>query len=226
MKKTGLLPAAVCVSLVFHAALFLFLSFNAAGGAGERVSTETPVFSLVNVALIEEAAVKNDRPPMPEKPVPSVLPPQTETVLAENYITIDDMPAAQGKSVQNEGIQNEGVHPERTMTGTNRAAERERAAAYVKKNLNYIQRRIRDKLIYPEDARKANMQGVTEAAFTIHPDGSVSGVTVLVSSGQRSLDDAALAAIKAAAPFQMAGTRQGGLAAPVRISIPVSFRLK
>jgi protein TonB len=239
MKKAGVLPAAVCASLAFHAVLFLFLSFHAASRAGEQVLKETPVFSLINVALIEDAVIKNDRP---SALVPAARQPQAETVLAENYITIngenehvEDVMAAQNESVQNEGVhsergQNEGVRPEHAMTGISRAADRERAAAYVKKNFSYIQRRIRDKLIYPEEARKANMQGVTEAVFTLYPDGSVSGVAVLVSSGQRLLDEAALAAIQAAAPFFSAsspkGSRQGGLAIPVRISIPVAFKLK
>jgi TonB family protein len=55
--------------------------------------------------------------------------------------------------------------------------------------------------------------------FTIHEDGSISGVTVRVSSGHAILDEEAAAAVFAAAPFPRPHS-------PARIAIPVSFKLR
>jgi protein TonB len=73
--------------------------------------------------------------------------------------------------------------------------------------------------VYPSRARRAGIQGTAEIGFTVHRDGTVSAVTVLVSSGQESLDQAAVAAIHAAAPFPPPPVQ-------VRLVIPLSFRLR
>jgi protein TonB len=89
----------------------------------------------------------------------------------------------------------------------------------MRRNYNYLQRRIRDKLVYPAPARRAGIQGVAEVTFTIHEDGKVSDVTIRKSSGHAVLDDAAIQTIIAAAPFPKPP-------APARIAIPISFRLR
>jgi TonB family protein len=53
----------------------------------------------------------------------------------------------------------------------------------------------------------------------IQKNGSASGITVSVSSGDSMLDDAAVAAIYAAAPFKPS-------AVPVRLAVPVVFSLR
>jgi protein TonB len=93
------------------------------------------------------------------------------------------------------------------------------SAEYVKRNYDYIQRRIRDKLVYPAPARRAGIQGVAEVVFIIHEDGKVSNVSIRKSSGHEILDDAAIQTIIAAAPFPKPP-------APARIAIPISFKLR
>ncbi|MDR0877940.1 MAG: energy transducer TonB [Treponema sp.] len=230
MKSKAALPSiALGISLGIHAALFLFLSFTMTGGAVPGVQKETHPFSLFNVTLVENPVSNAASRPAPAQAISTVLPPQIETALAENYIPVDESPepedvqaAEQAKSLMTETGINGGAGGERGSGPS--IADKQRSSAYVRKNFNYIQRRIRDRLVYPEEARKANIQGVTEAAFTLHPDGSVSGLAVLKSSGQQMLDDAALQAVRNAAPFQTG--RQAELTIPVRISIPVAFRLR
>jgi protein TonB len=101
----------------------------------------------------------------------------------------------------------------RTTANTAQSAE------YIKRNYRYLQRRIRDKLVYPSQARKAGLQGVSEVSFTIHEDGRVSAVSLVKSSGHSILDEAALETIYAAAPFPRPP-------APARIAIPIAFRLR
>jgi protein TonB len=91
--------------------------------------------------------------------------------------------------------------------------------SYLKNNYDYIQLRIRNKLIYPLEARRAGVQGVAELSFIIHPDGHVSDVGITVSSDSETLDAAAVEAIYAAAPFRPPPVQ-------ARLIIPVAFRLR
>jgi protein TonB len=92
-------------------------------------------------------------------------------------------------------------------------------AAYTRRNFDYIGRRIREKLVYPPQARRTGVQGRAEAIFTVYPDGSVGGLEILASSGQESLDQALVDAIRAAAPFPPPPVE-------IRLAMPLTFRLK
>lgn len=61
-----------------------------------------------------------------------------------------------------------------------------------------IQRRIARYHVYPRDSRD---EGRVRVAMIILPSGNLTGVSIERSSGSRSLDQAALAAVKSAAPF-------------------------
>jgi protein TonB len=71
---------------------------------------------------------------------------------------------------------------------------------------------------YPPDARRRRWQGRVLLAFTLDADGSLLDLQVRQSSGHDVLDQAAADAIRRAAPFDPPGV-------PVRVVIPVSFRL-
>jgi protein TonB len=229
MKRRYLLPVMISASVFFHIGLFFLLSVKIPG-ARESPARNTPqeTFSLINIVFPEPAAP--DPPPPPETPPPELPPsepppspeplPVSGNAPAENYIVT-------GEEIPKEAAQADPVRPAAESAGTTEraaapAGNAETAALtaeYVKRNYNYIQRRIRDRLVYPSPARRAGIQGVTEASFTIHEDGSISAVTVRTGSGHAALDEAALAAIFAAAPFPRPP-------APARIAIPISFRLR
>ena len=69
--------------------------------------------------------------------------------------------------------------------------------AYVKQ----VMTQIFGKVEYPKMARMRHQEGVVTIALTVDAGGAPSGATVEKSSGIQSLDDAALAAVAAAAPF-------------------------
>jgi TonB family protein len=56
-------------------------------------------------------------------------------------------------------------------------------------------------------------------SFTLNTDGTVSGVSILTTSGHEALDQAAVAAVLDAAPFPPPE-------AAVRLVIPVVFKLR
>jgi protein TonB len=226
MKKHYLLPVMISASAFFHIGLFFLITVKIPG-ASESPEQKTPekAFSLINVALLESAAPE----PPPAPPPPEPPPPEPLSVPAnapmENYIVTEEESAA----VATQTDRQDPVPPAQAEgAGTdNRAAavpvRNAEAAAltaeYVKRNYNYIQRRIRDRLAYPSTARRAGIEGVTEVSFIIHEDGSISAVTVRTGSGHAILDEAAVATVSAAAPFPRPP-------APARIAIPISFRLR
>ncbi|MDY3201541.1 MAG: TonB family protein [Arcobacter sp.] len=64
--------------------------------------------------------------------------------------------------------------------------------AYLEKNLNNFQvitQRVLDRLGYPKLAAKLKIGGINIVEFMFHPDGSISGLKIINSSGYAVLDD-------------------------------------
>ncbi|PVB62397.1 energy transducer TonB [Labrenzia sp. 011] len=74
---------------------------------------------------------------------------------------------------------------------------------------------------YPRQARRENLSGTVQVAFTISRSGAVSGIRVVRSSGQPVLDQAALDMVRRAAPMPKfpAGMTVGRLS----LQVPVRF---
>jgi protein TonB len=60
---------------------------------------------------------------------------------------------------------------------------------------------VSSKVEYPKMARMRHQQGAVVVQIALEASGKPSAMTVEKSSGVQSLDDAALEAVKAAAPF-------------------------
>ncbi|MFA6449789.1 MAG: TonB family protein [bacterium] len=65
-----------------------------------------------------------------------------------------------------------------------------------------VRERIESLKEYPQGARRRGQEGVASVQFTLNRNGSVSGVSIAKTSGYDSLDNAALDAVRKAAPFQ------------------------
>jgi protein TonB len=203
----SVLPLTLCVSLLFHAAFFLLFP-------GFRLSSVQPpsdpsrVMSLFNPEIIEPAAPLKTEPEPPKAEAPAPRP-------AEDYAAVDEIPPEPEKA------EPENSGQAAVSDASEPAPEERRAltAAYVTRNFDYIQRRIRDNLVDPPGARRTGAQGRAEAVFTIHADGGVSGVTIRISSGVEILDKALVDAIRASAPIPPPPV-------PARIAVPITFRLR
>jgi protein TonB len=213
-----------------HGLLFFFVSVEYQSHRAVEKRKAVP-FKLAN---IEEAA-----PPKLSKNVisktvspPPVIQRPEQKEPAENFIEIEEAPAIE--SVTSEYEQNlieEPASEQYSLNGHEEKSDGENsdnagaaknstlAREYVKQNFDYISRRIRNKLVYPAQARRTGQDGIVEVLFTLNTDGSVSGVSVKKSAGIKMLDEAAIAAIKSAAPFR---------APPVstKLLIPVVFNLR
>jgi protein TonB len=205
-----------------HGALLCFLSFSVKTELGPSPEPAVKTIRLVNIQEAIPPPSPLLPPPLPKIQAPPkrlpTIPQSTSEPVAETLIGIEEsLPASEPVPVL----------PQNTLVSTGAepkpGKQEDEAAlrnAYIKKNFTYIQRRIKEKLVYPFQAKRAGIQGLTEVVFTIHPDGSVSNVSVKVSSGQAILDQAAVDAIHTSAPFYPPPQVQ------VKIVYPVAFKLR
>jgi protein TonB len=226
-RKKNLLSLMLCISLALHGALFFLVPaysiYNSRLSAPEQ---STDPFALVNLALMEPAAPEPPplRPPEPSRPPPPVLSETLPEDPAETFIPVAELtPVNLDLSPPMEtSVAGSAADAPASPAGPSSGDAGDTAtlsAAYVKRNYNYIQSRIREKLVYPAQARRAGLQGSAEISFIIHEDGRISNVLVISSSGSESLDNAAVEAIYAASPFRPPP-------AEARLVIPVTFRLR
>lgn len=89
--------------------------------------------------------------------------------------------------------------------------------------LDMVRLRIERFKQYPQFSRQKNMEGMVTVAFLIGPDGFISGLSVVRSSGFPSLDKAALAAVNNAAPFSAPPEKY--FSGPLRVKVPIAFEL-
>lgn len=75
---------------------------------------------------------------------------------------------------------------------------------------------------YPLISRRRGEQGRVTVRLVLNPNGTISAVAVAATSGYRRLDNAALRAVRQASPLTGLG---GRLTGPVRLSLPMVFRL-
>ena len=87
--------------------------------------------------------------------------------------------------------------------------------------LSAVRREIEKHKRYPARAQMMRKQGVVTVSFSIAADGSISGASVVKSSGVEDLDGAAL---KAVASARSIGPRPAGVSSS--ITVPISFNLR
>ncbi|GHT78823.1 hypothetical protein FACS1894130_06110 [Spirochaetia bacterium] len=210
----------VCVlffSVVLHGVLLFCIVFRT--GIQEMKPEKAVAINLVSIEEYQEA------PPPPKKAVkPEIpeVPPVVEDPITEEVIEVEELPPEELANEAESGVDEpggvEGGIAGSTAKGGGEAEIAAYVSEYIRGNYTYIQKRIMQELIYPSRARRTGIQGVVEIAFVINRDGSISEVAVRKTSGKSILDDEALRAVRSAAPFHRPNV-------PVRITIPVSFKL-
>ena len=84
-----------------------------------------------------------------------------------------------------------------------------------------IRREIERHKRYPTRAKMMRKQGKASVSFNVSGDGSLTGAHITQSSGDESLDNAALDAVNSASPV---GARPAGF--PSGLNVPISFTLQ
>lgn len=153
-----------------------------------RNSAETTV--EVRILAAPREALEPSKKALPQ-PSPARAPSVSETVsVPSEWPTSDPIAknAAIGTAASPSPLPNaEPLHP----------SERRKASAFRRALQSHIARYRQ----YPEEARRARMQGTVQILFSMRRDGSVLDVWVRASSGQPVLDEAAIATIRRAQPL-------------------------
>ena len=127
-----------------------------------------------------------------------------KTVLNEQIVNKND--SIQDKTLENFLSQKEPVNKEilnelQKLYGEEYDKFTKVQKAYLEKNLNNFQsitQRVLDRLGYPPLAAKLRIGGVNVIEFMFHPDGSITGLKVINSSGYAVLDDYSIELIEIA----------------------------
>jgi TonB family protein len=80
---------------------------------------------------------------------------------------------------------------------------------------------VRRRLVYPESARRGGARGRVTVAFMLDPSGAIGGARVVAGSRFPDLDDAVLAALRAASPIRLPFRPHAAL----ELTLPVHFEL-
>jgi protein TonB len=215
-RKPSLLSLTLCVSLGLHGYFLFMLSFQQTLRPPTR-SVPFNALSLFNFAVLEPAAPEPAAlepqapatPPRQPEPLPE---PPASVEPVETFVSMEAPP-------EDAPLESGAESPEDASDAADTPEAAALNRAYVRSNYEYIQRHIREKLVYPQQARQSGIQGVAELSFDIHTDVHVSTVRITVSSGSETLDASAVEAIYSAAPFRPP-PRQA------RLVMPVAFRLR
>ncbi|SPD75348.1 putative TonB related protein [uncultured Desulfobacterium sp.] len=84
-----------------------------------------------------------------------------------------------------------------------------------------IQLRIESNKKYPEMAKAQRIEGRTTVSFTIGIDGSISGLSIVTGSRDKTLDEAAVKAVEKASPFPRPPLKL--FSGPIPIEITIVF---
>lgn len=127
-----------------------------------------------------------------------------ENILQEQIV--DKENSIQNKTLENFLSQKEPVNQEilnelEKLYGEEYKTFTKVQKAYLEKNLNNFQvitQRVLDRLGYPKLAAKLKIGGINIVEFMFHPDGSITGLKIINSSGYAVLDDYSIELIEIA----------------------------
>ncbi|OOF41894.1 energy transducer TonB [Rodentibacter rarus] len=157
---------------------------------------------------------KDNPKPRKEKPRKEVKPTEKTQALPKN-LSVGERNINSAFSVNSKAISINAVNTQANMVGS--GTNSNEIAAYKAALYREIERRKR----YPTRAKMMRKQGVVHISFNIGNDGVLSGESVIKSSGDESLDNAALKAVQSAKPV---GPKPSGFAS--KTSVPIRFSLQ
>ena len=179
------------------------------------IEPELPLDKLPDFSPEPEQALSQEIiTPDPPKPTPQPRRQQPEPALRQptapqttNSTTADQLPSQvpiwPGSSVSEYGIggSNDGAEAHSSNGAEQNVGGDSALQAYLSDSFGYINRHIRNNLVYPAQARRAGQSGTVIIEFTIQMDGRARDINVTGSSGFDILDNGAIRAVEKASPF-------------------------
>jgi protein TonB len=205
-SRFGLWPCLLASVLSHAAALGVFLaagvlwSLSGSAPAG-RETLRLDLYGMLSDRQIEEI-VAEEIPVEPE-PVPvAELEPIPEPVpIPEPDPIIDPKPEPKPKPPKPRA--KPPSQPQRAPQAGRTVRDREGEATLVRRYVSDLSRKIRSRLVYPSQAKARGLTGTVTVSFSVTESGGLrsGSESIRSGSGYRELDEAALRAVRAAAPF-------------------------
>lgn len=164
-----------------------------------------PVKQAVRIEEIEpqaQEAVTNEavsRLPMAKAAPPA--PKQPVKAIKAKKIAAQQAPARQASAASRKGGNSTSAKGKSGATGGNKGKSTGYGAALAAKYADTVRSRIARRQRYPKKAERRGQTGVAVISFVVSKSGDISALRLARSSGNKSLDNAALSAAKRAAPF-------------------------
>jgi protein TonB len=200
----------LAASLALHSALALPFVVNALAPPPNDLPTLViELQGVVSDAQAEERVAQQtpDQPPPPQQQQPTPPPKQApppepdEDAAARSpepqpqIVPLQQQVPPQARQVRD---------PDEQQKAQVIKTERDPDADYLREYVKRLTKKVQANLVYPDEGRKAGLQGNATVSFRLAADGQIRPGTLAVttSSGQPKLDASALATVRACAPFE------------------------
>lgn len=90
--------------------------------------------------------------------------------------------------------------------------------------LSYLRQTIDERKVYPKNAKRLRQSGTVTVRFTLLPNGTITNVSVVGSSGFELLDDATIELLRSIA--QVRALPKEIASAPMELTLPIQYSLK
>jgi len=226
-RSIVLLVAVVC-SLGMHSLLF----FRVFSIEKETESSKPTSYRVTLTYFSAPAEVRQEQPKKRLKKEKRKQKPEKEIVEKNGQPVVQEEVLVQDESdIQNESMEEDA--PELVVEGdideNTETIERDQSEslsdAQSRDDIRYseavegLRSRIMKNKIYPQVARKRNIEGVVQVLLTLDAQGQLLELSVLESSGSKILDKAALSLIKKVLPYDH------GLGQEFSVKIPIRYDL-
>ena len=202
----------IAAAAVFTAASLLHFFIIAAVFLHFSVDRQEPVQTRFVIQSLPVPKAAPAAPAVPQKPQHVQKPAlkQPSSVQQERHAEPQEATAAPESSTADSAEPvAEGLHPDVEETGNAAAGYKAR-----------ILQRIAEKKIYPKAARKHNQEGAVTLSITVLRSGQLARVEIMSPCAYAFLNEAAVASVRAAAPFPLDDT------APEQIEMTVTLEYR
>jgi len=187
MKWTN--PTSITISLALHALLIVFLVLH--------IHHDTRFIIPGKKQIILASLVMPAPKPQPRKPIHHKTPPVAKhgslPKAVSHHPQISHPIPPKPKTLTKQ--------PHHAAPPPHQAETKAISGTTLNKLIAMVYRDIAAHKTYPEMAQQLNQTGVATVSFMLHPDGKITALTLVRSSGYEDLDQAALEAVTAAQPF-------------------------
>ncbi len=207
-KQVNIISFAIAFAI--HSGFFLFRS--PALESHTRISSTAINLSLESIPANNTASQQKKAVSPPKREDTSSAIPKPDKKDTADDQTINPMSA---ENLPQEKTGETGVEPQLAASSP--------AALDINNYLSLIRSQIEKHKYYPRFSRKQNHEGTSLIKIDIAKDGSIMQVTLLSSSGYKTLDKAALEAIRQSSPFP--APSEYGLR-ELSLDIPVTYMIR